>query len=65
MFLHAEISRGSLVTSRRRLNLLRPVRTAMEELLAKDRKPTNEERWKAYVEDEGKRRFGWGIYVSI
>lgn len=37
----------------------------MEELLAKDRKPTNEERWKAYVEDEGKRRFGWGIYVSI
>lgn len=37
----------------------------MDELLAKDSKPSNEERWKAYIEDEGKRRFGWGIYVSL
>ena len=64
MFLHAEISRGSLVTARRRTNMLRAGPANVEEPLYKDTKANLEERYKAYVEDEGKRRLGWGIYVS-
>ena len=65
MFLHAEISRGSLVTMRWRLNVLHAGRSAMDELYSKERNPSVEDKWKAYIEDEGRRRFGWGIYACL
>lgn len=64
MMLHGEISRASLCTTTRRLHLLRPGKTATEELYAKERNPSVEDRYRAYLEDEGKRRLGWGAYVS-
>lgn len=63
MMLHGEISRASLCTTTRRLHLLRPGKTATEELYARERDPSVEDRYKAYLEDEGKRRLGWGAYV--
>jgi len=63
MFLHAEISRGSLTTMRRRTHMLR-LGSASDDGLMHDLKAPIEERYKAYVDDEGKRRLGWGIYVS-
>lgn len=64
MVLHGEISRASLCTTTRRLHLLRPGKTATEELFAKERNPSLEARYRAYVEDEGRRRMGWGACVS-
>ena len=64
MFLHAEIARCSLVTMSRRLHLLRPGRTATEDLYAKDAAPSDEDRYRAFIEDEGKLRLGWGIFVG-
>ena len=65
MFLHAEIARCSLVTMSRRLHLLRPGRTATEELYARDAAPSDDDRYRAFIEDEGKLRLGWGIFVSV
>lgn len=64
MFLHAEIMRSSITTTCRRLHLLRATKLAMDDLMLKDPKAGPEERWKAYIEDEGRRRVGWGIFVS-
>jgi hypothetical protein len=61
LYLHAEIMRCSLVTAARRLHLLRPAisptTTPMGTVL------TTEERHRNYIEEEEKRRLGWGIYV--
>ena len=38
--------------------------TAGDDGVMHDPKAPAEERYKAYVDDEGKRRLGWGIYVS-
>lgn len=64
MFYHAEIFRCSLVTTCRRLHLLRGLDTATDELYKMTEHPSNEERYKAYLKDEGRRRLGWGVYVS-
>lgn len=32
--------------------------------MVKEPKAGVEDRWKAYIEDEGRRRLGWGIFVS-
>ncbi|KAI9634952.1 fungal-specific transcription factor domain-containing protein [Dioszegia hungarica] len=63
MMLHAEISRCSLVTSLRRLHLLRPGRSASDDLLSKGGQPSIHDKWLAWVEDESRRRFGWGVYL--
>lgn len=60
MFLHAEIMRSSITTTCRRLHLLRATKAADWS----DPATSLEERWKTYIEDEGRRRLGWGIYVS-
>lgn len=65
LMLHTEISRASLVTSQRRLHLLRPGRSAVDDLLSDNPEPTVEEKWKAWLEDEGRRRLGWAIFVSV
>jgi len=38
--------------------------TAGDDGVMHDSKAPVEERYKAYIDDEGKRRLGWGIYVS-
>lgn len=63
--LHSEISRCSLVTSMRRLHLLRPGRSAIDDLIAKGVKPSIEDKWQAWIEDESTRRLGWAIFVSL
>jgi len=60
MFLHAEIMRSSITTTCRRLHLLR----ASKPVDWSDSTIPAEDRWKTYIEDEGRRRLGWGIYVS-
>lgn len=65
LMLHTEISRASLVTSLRRLHLLRPGRSALEEVLSTNSRATADVKWKAWLEDEGRRRFGWSLFVSI
>nr|KIR49784.1 hypothetical protein I312_00876 [Cryptococcus bacillisporus CA1280] len=62
MFYHAEISRCSLVTTCRRLHLLRGLDTATEDLYKRKKHPSNEERYRAYLKDEERRRLGWGVY---
>ncbi|WRT67886.1 uncharacterized protein IL334_004860 [Kwoniella shivajii] len=62
MYYHAEIFRCSIVTTCRRLHLLRGIGSAMNDLYAKEENPTDEQRYKAYMEDETKRRLGWGVY---
>lgn len=62
--LHTEISRASLVTSIRRLHLLRPGRSALDDLMSENPKPKLKDKWKAWLEDEGRRRLGWAIFVS-
>ncbi|ODN81756.1 hypothetical protein, variant [Cryptococcus amylolentus CBS 6039] len=63
MFYHAEIFRCSIVTTCRRLHLLRGLDTATEELYMKGSNPSVEERYKAYLSDERRRRLGWGVYL--
>ncbi|KAK8858671.1 hypothetical protein IAR55_002900 [Kwoniella newhampshirensis] len=63
MFYHAEIFRCSIVTTCRRLHLLRGLDSATDELYAKDPDPPVEARYKAYLEDESRRRLGWGVYL--
>ncbi|WWC88487.1 uncharacterized protein L201_003398 [Kwoniella dendrophila CBS 6074] len=62
MYYHAEIFRCSIVTTCRRLHLLRGIGSAMNDLYAREEFPTDEQRYKAYMEDESKRRLGWGVY---
>ncbi|WWC70866.1 uncharacterized protein I206_104818 [Kwoniella pini CBS 10737] len=62
MYYHAEIFRCSIVTTCRRLHLLRGIGSAMNDLYAKEEFPTDDQRYKAYMEDETKRRLGWGVY---
>ena len=64
LMLHTEITRASLVTSLRRLYLLRSGRSALEEVLSDNTHATADQKWKAWLEDEGRRRFGWSIFVS-
>ncbi|WVQ80691.1 hypothetical protein IAT38_002796 [Cryptococcus sp. DSM 104549] len=63
MFYHAEIFRCSIVTTCRRLHLLRGLDTAIDELYKREADPSVEERYRAYLEDEGRRRLGWGVYL--
>lgn len=65
LYQHAEISRGGLVTAARRMHLLRPSLTFVEELQRRKETATLEELRKACADDEERRRLGWGIYVSI
>ncbi|WWC62694.1 uncharacterized protein I303_105291 [Kwoniella dejecticola CBS 10117] len=62
MYYHAEIFRCSIVTTCRRLHLLRGIGSAMNDLHAREDFPTDDQRYKAYMEDETKRRLGWGVY---
>ncbi|ORY25649.1 fungal-specific transcription factor domain-domain-containing protein [Naematelia encephala] len=58
LFLHSEISRCSLNTSRRRLHWLRTNRDDSF-------KGGNsvEDRWQVFIEEEGRKRVGWGIFL--
>lgn len=64
LYQHAEISRGGLVTAARRMHLLRPGLTFVEELNRRKEAISSEELRNAYADDEERRRLGWGIYVS-
>lgn len=64
LYQHAEISRGGLVTAAKRMHLLRPNLSFVEELERRRTTATAEELHRAYAKDEERRRLGWGIYVS-
>jgi hypothetical protein len=64
LYQHAEISRGGLVTAARRMHLLRPSLSFVEELKRRRETTTPEELYRACAEDGERRRLGWGIYVS-
>ncbi|KAH8805434.1 fungal transcriptional regulatory protein [Xylogone sp. PMI_703] len=63
LYQHAEISRGGLVTAARRMHLLRPSLTFVEELKRRKETASPEELRRAYADDEERRRLGWGIYL--
>ncbi|WVF68904.1 hypothetical protein IAT40_003677 [Kwoniella sp. CBS 6097] len=63
LFYHAEIFRCSIVTTCRRLHLLRTIGSAMDDLYAKEERPSDEARYRAYLDDESKRRLGWAVYM--
>ena len=65
LYQHAEMSRGGLVTAARRMHLLRPSLSFVEELGRRRVTATPEELRRAYADDEERRRLGWGIYVSV
>jgi hypothetical protein len=65
LYQHAEISRGGLVTAARRMHLLRPSLSFVEELERRRVTATPEELRRAHTDDEERRRLGWGIYVSF
>jgi hypothetical protein len=64
LYQHTEISRGGLVTAARRMHLLRPSASFVEELRSRKVAATPAEIRQAYAVDEERRRLGWGIYVS-
>jgi hypothetical protein len=64
LYQHAEISRGGLVTTARRMHLLRPSLSYVNELKRRRDTATPQELRRAYADDEERRRLGWGIYVS-
>jgi hypothetical protein len=64
LYQHAEISRSGLVTAARRMHLLRPSASFVEELRRRRVTATPAEIQKARAADEERRRLGWGIYVS-
>jgi hypothetical protein len=64
LYQHAEISRGGLVTAARRMHLLRPSVSFVEELKRRRVTATPAEIHQACAVDEERRRLGWGIYVS-
>lgn len=63
LYQHAEISRASLVTAARRMHLLRPSLSYMNELEKQSGSPTPEAIQQAYANDDERRNLGWGIYV--
>lgn len=65
LYQHAEISRGGLVTAARRMHLLRPSLSFVEELRRRKETASAEELRRACADDEERRRLGWGIYVSV
>lgn len=65
LYQHAEICRGGLVTAARRMHLLRPSLSFVEELRRRKDTASPDELRRAYADDEERRRLGWGIYVSI
>lgn len=65
LYQHAEISRGGLVTAARRMHLLRPSLSFVEEIERRRVTATPEELRQACADDEERRRLGWGIYVSF
>ena len=65
LYQHAEISRGGLVTAARRMHLLRPSLSSVEELRRRKVTASPEEFRRACADDEERRRLGWGIYVSL
>jgi len=65
LYQHAEISRGGLVTAARRMHLLRPSLSFVEEIERRRETATPEELRQASADDEERRRLGWGIYVSF
>lgn len=65
LYQHAEISRGGLVTAARRMHLLRPSLSFVEEIERRRVTATSEELRQARADDEERRRLGWGIYVSF
>lgn len=64
LFQQSESIRGSLVTACKRMHLLRPGVSAVEELRNSTQYPLAHELEKAVLEDEKRVRLGWGIYVS-
>ncbi|KFY26674.1 hypothetical protein V493_03945 [Pseudogymnoascus sp. VKM F-4281 (FW-2241)] len=63
LYQHAEISRGGLVTAARRMHLLRPSLSFVEEIERRRVTATSEELRQACADDEERRRLGWGIYL--
>ncbi|KFZ03327.1 hypothetical protein V502_11042 [Pseudogymnoascus sp. VKM F-4520 (FW-2644)] len=63
LYQHAEISRGGLVTAARRMHLLRPSLSFVEEIERRRVTATPEELRQACADDEERRRLGWGIYL--
>ncbi|OBT68701.1 hypothetical protein VE03_01825 [Pseudogymnoascus sp. 23342-1-I1] len=63
LYQHAEISRGGLVTAARRMHLLRPSLSFVEEIERRRETATSEELRQACADDEERRRLGWGIYL--
>lgn len=64
LYQHSEVSRGGLVTAARRMHLLRPGISAMEELRKRKLQVRPDEKVEAANEDDRRLRLGWGIYVS-
>jgi hypothetical protein len=64
LFQQSESIRGSLVTACKRMHLLRPGVSAVEELRNSTQYPLAHELEKAVLQDERRVRLGWGIYVS-
>jgi hypothetical protein len=65
LYQHAEISRGSLVTAARRMHLLRPGLSFVQELQKGSGTPTQKQMELASAADDERRSLGWGIYVGI
>ncbi|KFY16961.1 hypothetical protein V492_00970 [Pseudogymnoascus sp. VKM F-4246] len=63
LYQHAEISRGGLVTAARRMHLLRPSLSFVEEIERRRETASLEELRQARADDEERRRLGWGIYL--
>ncbi|EGX97024.1 Fungal transcriptional regulatory protein [Cordyceps militaris CM01] len=63
LYQHAEMSRGSLVTAARRMHLLRPGLSFVDELQKGTGAPTQEQMELAAAADDERRNLGWGIYL--
>ncbi|KZO90459.1 hypothetical protein CALVIDRAFT_490418 [Calocera viscosa TUFC12733] len=63
LYLDAELNRGGLVTAARRMHLLRPSLSYVDEYRKRNPTTTPEELARATVADEERRRLGWGIYL--
>ncbi|OAA50753.1 Fungal transcriptional regulatory protein [Beauveria brongniartii RCEF 3172] len=63
LYQHAEMSRGSLVTAARRMHLLRPGLSFVQELQKESGTPTQKQIELASAADDERRSLGWGIYL--
>jgi hypothetical protein len=63
-FHHAELSRGALVVACKRMHLLRPGLSAVQELRSAIREPDPAELVRREQEDRSRSLLGWCIYVS-